>query len=128
VEFRDLSSDILEKLDAALYDCVKTHDGLRKVKCNVSLQNQLAPVNMAADLQEKLAEQARRHGARHIAIHSGAIHDAMVLARKIPTAMLFIPSIDGRSHTPDENSKEDQIALGAQVFCDALVETAATYR
>ena len=39
--------------------------------------------------------------------------DAMVLSRSLPSAMLFIPSIDGRSHDTAENTTEEDICLGA---------------
>jgi N-carbamoyl-L-amino-acid hydrolase len=52
---------------------------------------------------------------------SGAGHDAMVLAAAgVPTAMLFVRSLDGGvSHCPEERSSEDDIALAV----DALAET-----
>ena len=50
---------------------------------------------------------------------SGAGHDAMVLGRFMPAAMLFIPSIGGRSHDVVENTAEEDIILG----CDVLAST-----
>ena len=46
---------------------------------------------------------------------SGAGHDAGVVGKYLPTAMMFIPSIGGRSHTFEENTSEDDIFLGAEV-------------
>ena len=51
---------------------------------------------------------------------SSAIHDATPLAAGgIPSAMLFVPSVDGVSHTFDEHTEDDDIAAGARAFVAA---------
>lgn len=52
-------------------------------------------------------------------IISGAGHDAQMMSRICPTAMVFIPSIGGLSHNPAEFSTEDDIADGANVLLNA---------
>jgi len=51
---------------------------------------------------------------------SGAGHDAMVLGRLVPAAMLFVPSVGGRSHDVSENTSEADIVLGCEVLADAV--------
>jgi N-carbamoyl-L-amino-acid hydrolase len=48
----------------------------------------------------------------------------MVLSRHLPTGMLFIPSIGGRSHDVAEDSHEADITLGADVLADAVLALA----
>ena len=50
---------------------------------------------------------------------SGAGHDAQMMSRICPTAMVFIPSIGGLSHNPAEFSTEYDIAAGANVLLNA---------
>ena len=52
-------------------------------------------------------------------MHSGAGHDAQVIAARLRSGMMFIPSLKGISHHWAEDTAEDDIALGAQVFADA---------
>jgi N-carbamoyl-L-amino-acid hydrolase len=47
---------------------------------------------------------------------SGAGHDAMIMAKYVPTGMLFVPSIGGRSHHVSENTKDADIVAGANVM------------
>jgi beta-ureidopropionase / N-carbamoyl-L-amino-acid hydrolase len=54
-----------------------------------------------------------------MAMPSAAGHDAQILARKIPAAMLFVPSINGVSHHWTEDTKDEDIVLGCQVLADA---------
>ena len=51
---------------------------------------------------------------------SGALHDATNVARLMPAAMLFVPSIGGISHAFDEDTAEDHLVLGAQVLAEAI--------
>lgn len=47
---------------------------------------------------------------------SGASHDAQMVARVCPTAMIFVPSRKGISHNPEEHTETKHLALGAQVL------------
>ena len=67
---------------------------------------------------------ADAEGARAIEITSGAGHDAMVIGRYAPAGMLFVPSRDGVSHTPDEYTSPEQCEIGARVLTRALAELA----
>jgi N-carbamoyl-L-amino-acid hydrolase len=55
---------------------------------------------------------------------SGAGHDAQMMARLCPAAMIFVPSAGGISHNPREHTAPAQLALGASVLMDVLVELA----
>lgn len=56
---------------------------------------------------------------------SGAGHDAQMLARVCPTAMIFVPSRGGISHNPAEHTDEDQLVAGANVLLRTLLELAS---
>ena len=56
---------------------------------------------------------------------SGAGHDAQMLARVCPTAMIFVPSRGGISHNPTEHTDEDQLVAGANVLLRTLLELAS---
>ncbi len=55
----------------------------------------------------------------YVFMPSAAGHDAQILARKIPAAMLFVPSIKGVSHHWAEDTSEADIVLGCQALADA---------
>ena len=56
---------------------------------------------------------------------SGAFHDAGVICNVMPSAMLFIPSINGISHDFAEDSHEEDIVLGCQVLATATASILA---
>jgi N-carbamoyl-L-amino-acid hydrolase len=51
---------------------------------------------------------------------SGAGHDAQMIARIAPTAMIFVPSRDGISHNPREHTEPDDLVAGANVLLDVV--------
>jgi N-carbamoyl-L-amino-acid hydrolase len=57
-------------------------------------------------------------------MHSGAGHDACNLAFKAPTGMIFVPCERGVSHNETENAKPRDLAAGADVLLQAMVEWA----
>jgi len=59
-------------------------------------------------------------GARHRRMASGAGHDAAWMARITKAAMIFIPCLGGRSHTPEEYAETADVALGAAVLLEAV--------
>jgi len=67
---------------------------------------------------------AERLGLAHRDIHSGAGHDACNLALKAPTGMIFVPCEKGVSHNETENAKPEDLAAGADVLLQAMVEWA----
>jgi N-carbamoyl-L-amino-acid hydrolase len=69
------------------------------------------------DQIEAAAEQ--RAPGMHMRMPSAAGHDAAVLSYRMPSGMMFVPSLRGISHHWSEDTKEEDIVLGAQVFADA---------
>jgi N-carbamoyl-L-amino-acid hydrolase len=75
---------------------------------------------MTPRLADAFALSAAAIGAGCMRLSSGAGHDAMMLARRVPAAMLFVPSIGGRSHHVSEDTRTEDIVTGAQVMAGAV--------
>ena len=82
----------------------------------------LEPVPMAARPLAALRDEIERRGLPVIELPSGAGHDAAVLAAAgVPTAMLFVRSLNGGvSHSPEEESSAEDVALAVDVLTAAL--------
>lgn len=57
---------------------------------------------------------------------SGAGHDAQMLARVCPTAMIFVPSVDGISHNASEHTNTDDLVAGANILLHAMLTLCTT--
>ena len=89
-------------------------------KVAVAYRNTTAPSGMDAGFQHALTVAAQSHApGLHQPMPSGAGHDAQILSQILPSAMLFVPSIGGISHHYSENTRDEDIVLGCQVFADA---------
>jgi beta-ureidopropionase / N-carbamoyl-L-amino-acid hydrolase len=78
------------------------------------------PVAFDPDLLGKLREAAARADARSLDMVSPAGHDAGYVARRVPTAMLFVPCRDGLSHHPAEWAEPEHVELACRVLADTL--------
>ena len=64
-----------------------------------------------------LAEEC---GVIYKVMDSGAVHDTAMLAPYTKAGMIFVPSIDGRSHVPEENTEEEDLIRGTQFLMDYI--------
>ncbi|EJN10318.1 M20 family metallo-hydrolase [Herbaspirillum sp. YR522] len=119
VEIRDLDVQHLDAMQACLEQLVRQDDYRAGVRIACTLTGNLAPARMDPALTQLLATASARGSSKIMRMHSGAIHDAMVMSRYLPSAMLFVPSIGGRSHDAIEDTAERHLRLGAKVFADA---------
>jgi N-carbamoyl-L-amino-acid hydrolase len=75
-------------------------------------------------LVQGILEIADELGYSNLHMVSGAGHDASYMNQVCPTAMIFIPSIGGRSHVEVENSKWEDCEAGANVLLHAILKSA----
>jgi allantoate deiminase len=87
----------------------------------------LEPVAMAEEPRAALRSELEARGLPVVELHSGAGHDAAILAGVgVATAMLFVRSLNGGiSHSPDELSSPEDIALALDVLASALERLAS---
>jgi N-carbamoyl-L-amino-acid hydrolase len=120
-QLRDADPGVLDRLHAEIGALAAQANAGGRCRLDVERLSASTPAAMDEALQQALQTAAeRRAPGRSLRMPSGAGHDAQWLARKLPTAMLFVPSIGGISHHWTENTSDADIVLGAQVFTDAV--------
>jgi allantoate deiminase len=72
-----------------------------------------------------LEEAAEASGEPYMAMHSGAAHDTMSIAGRVPSAMVFVPCKDGISHSPEEDANPADAALASGIMLNAIRTLAA---
>lgn len=82
------------------------------------------PIPMNAKLTKMLEEQCQKANLNFRIMHSGAGHDSQIFAPRVPTAMLFVPSIKGISHNPAEETKTEDLVEGIKALTYALYQLA----
>ena len=83
------------------------------------------PVTFDERVVEIVERRATEIDDRVKRMPSGAGHDAQMLARVCPTAMIFVPSRGGISHNPAEHTDDDQLVSGANVLLRSMLDVAS---
>jgi N-carbamoyl-L-amino-acid hydrolase len=124
VDFRHPDDDVLTEMDAAL------RSGVAGIADGIGLDHVLEqifyiePVPFDDACVGAVRASAEARGMSHRDIISGAGHDACNVAAVAPTAMIFIPCIDGISHNEIEDVKPEWVTAGGQVLLGAMLEMA----
>ncbi|KVC21956.1 Zn-dependent hydrolase [Burkholderia diffusa] len=111
-----------EKRLAGFLDKVAAQEGVRIATERLV---RFEPVVFDAGLVDEIEASAQRMGFSHRRMTSGAGHDAQMIARIAPAAMIFVPSRGGISHNPREHTDDDQLVDGANVLLDVVLRRLA---
>jgi allantoate deiminase len=124
VDLRHPDEDSKQRLAAALREASDRIAAERGVSVRYELAGDVLPMGMHPDVQRVLVSAAEAHGLAYKMMVSGAGHDSQVMATRVPTGMLFVPSVDGRSHSAAEYTTPEDAARGASVLATALHQLA----
>jgi acetylornithine deacetylase/succinyl-diaminopimelate desuccinylase-like protein len=92
----------------------------RQVSASYSQRQTVAATPLDGRLVAALEAAAEETAEPFMTMVSGAAHDTMCVADRVPSAMVFVPCRDGLSHTPEEDADPDDAALGVQVMLGAI--------
>jgi N-carbamoyl-L-amino-acid hydrolase len=96
----------------------------RKVRIDVDPYATFGPIMFDPAICVLLRRKAADRQLTTRDMVAAAGHDSVFMAPVCPSAMLFVPSVAGITHNPAEYSTKDQVARGAQVLLDAVLELA----
>jgi allantoate deiminase len=113
----------LEALVAEIVARVAAEEGLQ---ADLQPTFSLEPLELDPGLVAVVEQAAAAEGATSLRMPSGAGHDAMLIGRRAPAAMIFVPSRGGISHSPEEYSSPAHVELGMRVLADALRQVLRT--
>ena len=120
IDLRHPDEETKQHLAVALWERCQDIARERGVLVSSEIVNDSRPSALDAALQTVLVQAAQTCGASWKAMPSGAGHDSQEMARHLPTAMLFVPSVEGRSHSAAEYTTPESVARGAAVLATAL--------
>ena len=122
LQIRDPEVSVLDRLEALAITIAEEHDDPHGVRIERQAGEDTSPAKMDEGLQACIAAAAEAHApGLWRRMPSGAGHDAQILAQRIPSGMVFVPSIEGVSHSFSEDTDEDDFILGCQVLSDAAL-------
>lgn len=122
VDIRSGDDKRVEAVENALRESAGEVNGRRRVTAAIERLEARPPAPMDPKLRGALERALASIGQRSIDVPSGAGHDAMCLSRVAPTAMLFVPSIGGRSHVAEEETSAQDLEIGVDALAAGIVE------
>ena len=125
LEFRSPDEEEFKKLDEALLSLARTEATHFGLELKIQFLGKHSPSIMSDTVQNAIASACDDLGLSHISLTSGAGHDGQSLADLCPVGMIFVPSVDGASHSPREFTKWDDCVNGANVLLQAALKLAA---
>lgn len=122
VELRDLSSEKIKMVYEKIEHKAKmlAEESGTEVSIN-HIEVASKPALANPEIQKVIESSAKALGLSSMYLPSGAGHDAQEMARFAPIGMIFIPSKDGISHSPQEYSSSEDIANGANVLLQTIL-------
>lgn len=125
VDLRDPDEARLQQAEQRFADFLERIAAEEGVKISSERLVRFEPVIFDATLADQIEASAVRLGLSHRRMTSGAGHDAQMIARIAPAAMIFVPSRGGISHNPREHTDDAQLVMGAEVLLDVVARRLA---
>ena len=121
VDIRGINEESIRRVVTELKEFISS---IKNVNVTETCMSEEKPTPLNNDIATVLAESCSELSISHRIMQSGAGHDAMYMAKKMPTAMLFAPSVNGISHNPEEYTDFNDIWNCARVLTHALEQLA----
>ncbi|MHC0038455.1 M20 family metallo-hydrolase [Pseudoneobacillus sp. C159] len=121
VDLRSTSVASRQRVVDDLFQTITNIEEKRKLKIVSQEISCEEPVLLSSELMESIEEICQKMNLSYQYMHSGAGHDAMNMTRLGPVGLIFIPSVDGLSHHPDEHTELEDIILGIDLLEEAVL-------
>lgn len=124
VDIRDVEARGIEIVSEELQNKAKELEKKYHLEVEVELVGESNTVKLSKDVIDTIERVAKEKNYKYKKMNSGAVHDAVMLTNITDVGMIFVPSINGKSHCPDEMTKMEDIKLGCDVLLGAVIDLA----
>lgn len=124
LDVRDTDPIMLGQLADAFRRALSAIARRRELMFEFDVVSELAPVKCDIGIVDNISELCGAMGVAATRMHSGAAHDTQILATITRAGMIFVPSKEGRSHSPAEWTAWDDIETGTNVLLNTLCRLA----
>lgn len=125
IDVRHTDESVLADVEHRVRAGIERIAAAHGVEAHLEALARFEPVIFDERVVELIEASAASHDVPCRRLPSGAGHDAQMLARRCPTAMIFTPSVRGVSHNPAEMTDADDLVLGCQVLADVMLALTA---
>lgn len=123
-EFRSTSRETLQELEKVLFSLAEDIAATRGLTFASQIVDNVDPVVLSSRIKQIMKEECEKLGYTYMTIPSGAGHDGQIIADVAEVGMIFIPSVDGVSHSPQEMIKWEDLEKGANLMLQVILRMA----
>lgn len=123
---RDSSADVMRQLCDSCRVVLSAIARRNKLMFEYEQTSWLDPVDCHPEIVGLLERHAKESGATYRHMPSGAGHDTQFMTQITPAGLLFVPSVGGISHAPDEWTHWEDVEVGCSVLLNAVLELAVS--
>ncbi|AKA72134.1 allantoate deiminase [Clostridium scatologenes] len=124
MDCRHTDKEVLCKFTEEIEELMKQAAEESSVEIEIDRWMDEDPVPMDSNITSVIENACKKNNIDYKIMHSGAGHDSQIIAPRIPTAMIFVPSIKGISHNPAEDTKTEDLNKGIETLKASLYELA----
>jgi N-carbamoyl-L-amino-acid hydrolase len=121
IELRDLSAEKIARLGDEIRKQAQQIAGATHTEITITKLENDPPALANPQIQSQVEAAAAGLGLKSMRLPSGAGHDAQMMAKLGPMGMIFVPSVDGISHSPKELTRWPDCANGANVLLQTIL-------
>jgi N-carbamoyl-L-amino-acid hydrolase len=120
IDIRDVNQENMENLKSETLEMIKGLEEKYGVRTTIQMPITHSPIPLSSEVVDIFENSAKQIDIRSKRMNSGAGHDAQNMAERVKTGMIFVPSVDGISHSPMEWTDWGDIEKGVKVLVRAL--------
>ena len=124
IDCRHTNKKQLEDFTEELEEDMKKIAKEMNIEIDINRWMDARPIPMDDNIISVIEKSCKENKLNYKLMHSGAGHDAQIFGPRLPTGMIFVPSIGGISHNPAEDTKTEDLAQGVAALEAALYELA----
>ncbi|WP_422486394.1 M20 family metallo-hydrolase [Gudongella sp. DL1XJH-153] len=122
VDIRATESEVINRMSEMINEELEKIKYSDPVEIDVRRGVDIPPVKMSDENAELLKEKASELGLEYHIMNSGAAHDAMVMAALAPSNIVFVPSVGGVSHRPEEWTEYEDLGNGMELMLHSIIQ------
>lgn len=119
LDIRHINHEVIVDFSNEVSNIIDNVSKEMNIETRIDMYMDCLPVAMDSDLVKMIKDVCEGKGLNYKLMHSGAGHDSQIFADVVPTALIFVPSHKGISHSPEEFTDSNDLAEGVR----ALIET-----
>ncbi len=124
LDIRHTDGDFLKQFTDEMISFMKATAKECDVEVDIHMWMDEPPVPMNKEIVGCIEKVCDDRKVNYRIMHSGAGHDSQLIAKQIPTAMIFVPSHEGISHNPKEHTDQQYLVKGVEVLIDSIYQLA----